>query len=348
MANVFITPYMGLPLAIPGQDPGPDYANNQYTEGIILDQHNHSPGSGQQINPSGLNINADLPIKGNNLTLVRTVNFNSQSGPLSGVAPDIGCIYVAGNELYYNDETGNMIQITNNGSVNAGAGSISGLPSGTASVFFTGSSYVFQQATNVAANIDGASFIFRNTTVSSNGITLSPPNSLAANYNETLPIPPSTKGIMTMDPSGNMNVEPAAPAAASVVTVDTSGNLGTQPLAYNVTVGVGGTYSTITAMLAAVSNDTSVLILVGTYTENPVISKRLKIEGQGYGTVINGNLEFASGCDDGTFKQVRITGTVTVDSAVNEIGITDVWVTSRNNVIINSNSSGVVFKGWEL
>lgn len=345
MSNVFITPYMGLPLPIPGQDPGPDYANNQYSSGIILDQHNHSPGSGQQINPSGIIINADLPINDNNLTLVKTLNFSAQSGPLSGIVPNIGCVYVAGNELYYNDEAGNVVAITNNGSVNAGAGSISGLPSGTASVFFNGSTYVFQQATNTAANLDAASIIIRNTTVNSNGITLSAPNSLPANATETLPLPPSTKGIMTMDPSGNMNVEPAAPAATSFIVANTSGNLSTQPVFFGITAGVGGTYPDPQAAFDAAATDQTVLLLRGTYTGPFTLSKRLYVQGQGFGTVLNGDLLYDTGSSDAIVKGIQVTGNVAFTQGVREVTFTEFYIASSS---IITNDEGNFLQGMRL
>src|SRR6266403_2288664 len=121
MSNFTISPNMNLPMPIPGVDPGPDYANNQNSAFTIIDGHTHSAGSGVQITPSGLNINSNLAINSNNLTLVNTVNFKANVSSLAGTSPNLGCVYVGGNELYYNDEAGNVVAITNNGSVNAGA-----------------------------------------------------------------------------------------------------------------------------------------------------------------------------------------------------------------------------------
>jgi hypothetical protein len=204
MSNTILTPNMNLPLPVPGVDPGIDYALNNNLSFSALDAHNHTTGKGLQIPSSGLNINADLPINNNNMTLARSVRFLSQSAVLA-LAADLGCLFVSGNELYYNDEAGNHIQITKTGSVNAGAGSISGLPSGTASASYASSTFVFQSATNTAASVDGASYIFRNSTANSKGLTLNPPNAMAANYSLTLPAIPSTKSIMAIDTSGNMS-----------------------------------------------------------------------------------------------------------------------------------------------
>lgn len=204
-----ITPNMGLIEPVVGQEPGPTWANDLNASLGILDQHNHSTGQGVQITPTGLNINIDLPMQGNNLTQVNTVRFQALSVSLPGISPDLGCIYVAGNELYYNDESGNVIAITKTGSVNAGAGSITGLPSGTASASYNSlnQTFVWQSATNTPANMDGGSFIFRDITANSNGITVNAPTALSTNYQLFWPAAQaaSNNSLLTVNTSGNMS-----------------------------------------------------------------------------------------------------------------------------------------------
>lgn len=206
---VTISPNMGLiiPVVGPNGEPGPAWANDTNADWGILDQHNHSTGQGVPITPSGLNINSDLSINSNNLTAVKTVNFTSQLAPLAGLPPNLGAVYVAGNELYYNDEAGNVVQITNGGSVNAGAGSITGLPSGTASASYSAGSktFIWQSATSTAANMDGGSFIFREVVASAKGVTVSSPTSLAADYQLFWPAAlPGVTTFLTVDTGGNM------------------------------------------------------------------------------------------------------------------------------------------------
>lgn len=208
-----ITPNMGLIVPTVGQEPGPNWASDLNADLGTLDQHNHSSGQGVQITPAGLNINTDLPMNSNNITQINTTRYQALGSPLSGISPNLGCMYVASNELYYNDEAGNTVKITNNGSVNAGAGSISGLPSGTASASYVGVSgtFVWESATNTAANMDFASAIFRDQTLSSNGVTVSPPNSIPSDYAITWP-PQNTTGstvLLTYDTSGNIGIGPA-------------------------------------------------------------------------------------------------------------------------------------------
>lgn len=217
-----ISPNMGLIVPTVSVEPGPTWASDINASLSILDGHNHAPGSGVQINPAGLDINSDLPFNGNDAISLRSVRFNAQSSPLTGTSPDLGCLYESGVDLYYNDGSGNQVRITSGGSVNAGAGSIGGLPSGTASVTYSGGTYVFQSATNTSAVIDGGSFILRNNTALSKGLTLSPPNAMAANYTITFPtVPASGISFVTMDSSGNeyTNAQPDGS------TIEFSGNL---------------------------------------------------------------------------------------------------------------------------
>src|SRR5258708_37737728 len=72
---VNLTPNMGLPVPAVGTEPGPTYAtdvNNCFT---FLDQHNHSSGTGVQINPSGININSAFTLNGNMLTNVGSITL---------------------------------------------------------------------------------------------------------------------------------------------------------------------------------------------------------------------------------------------------------------------------------
>lgn len=206
---------MGLQIPVPGVDPGPDYAANVSGALTVVDQHNHTSGSGVLIPSAGLNINADIPFNSNNGTLFRSVRFAVQSAPLS-LASDLACLYASGVDLYYNDLNGNQIRITQSGTVAGSAGTITGLPSGTASASYGGGTFVFQSATNTAANIDGGSYVLRNATANSRGLTLSPPSAMAANYTIVLPALSGSTGFITIDTSGNMGS--SVPIAQGIVT----------------------------------------------------------------------------------------------------------------------------------
>jgi hypothetical protein len=197
---------MSLPVPIVGQENGPAYAVDVNNCMAIIDSHTHAPGSGVQITPNGLNINADLPINLNNLTLVNSIQLSPTTVMTNGT------IYESGVDLYYNDGNGNVIQITKSGSVNGSSGTITGLPSGTAGAAYSAGpgTFIFTSATLTPANLDAASVIIRDQTASSNGITLSAPSALASNYSITFPGSlPGAASFMTLDSSGNI----AAPIA---------------------------------------------------------------------------------------------------------------------------------------
>lgn len=211
MASFTISPNMSLIVPVTGVDPGPDWANNLNASLSIIDAHNHSLGSGVQITPSGINISSDLSFNANNAIAFKSVRFTSQASPLSS-GSDIGCLYESGVDLYYNDGSGNQIRITQGGSVAGATGTITGLPSGTASASYASSSgtFVFQQATSTAANLDVASIAIRYPgsypSPAGNFIQLQAPTSLSSGYALTLPaLPGANNTFLTINTSGSIS-----------------------------------------------------------------------------------------------------------------------------------------------
>jgi hypothetical protein len=204
MPDVIISPNMGLPIPVVGVDPGPDWATNVNASLTAVDSHNHSSGQGVPVTPDGLNINADLPMNNNNLITARTLRFQPQvSAP--ALAADLGCLTEIGVDLYYIDGAGNQIRITQSGSLAGAAGTITGLPSGTASAAFAAGTFTFQKSTGVPASINAGSIKIGQEVASGFGVTLGAAVGQAANYNLTLPaaLPASTK-FATIDSSGNI------------------------------------------------------------------------------------------------------------------------------------------------
>lgn len=191
---------MQLANPVPGVDPGPDYANNLSNSLDIVDRHNHSPGNGVLINPNGISINADLPFGINNATLLRSARFSPQSAPLAA-GTDIGCLYVSGVDLYYNDVNGNQIKITDSGTVNATS---SGIVSGTASAAFAGGVLVVKSTSTSGANVLLQSVELTNSGNLTNILTLQAPT-LSGSSSLTLPVVPVATSFMQLDPSGNMS-----------------------------------------------------------------------------------------------------------------------------------------------
>lgn len=284
MGSFNVTPNMQLPNPVPGVDPGPDYAQNLQSSLNIIDQHNHTAGQGVQIQPAGLNINSDLPFNGNNAIALRSVRFLSQSAPIPNTSPDVGCLYVSGNELWFNDYNGgNQVQITTNGQINATS---SGISSGTASASFSAGTLVVKSSSTSYANIDVQSVVLANAGNLSNQLTLLSPT-LSSSFDLTLPSVPSALSILTVDASGNMgytmNATSANPVGAAMssagadpigvamTSVGADAVANTRTRAVGSSVGAGGvaisgssgTGNTTSGTFAAIPNQSVTLVTTG-------------------------------------------------------------------------------------
>lgn len=199
-----ISPNMNLVIPSVGLEAGPEYATDINNSLDIIDSHNHAPGSGVPIDPTGLNINADLEINSNNLTEVRSVRLDEQSAAISDAA-DLGCVYNVDGDLYYNDALGNQIQITANGAVAGTPGSISNLVSpASASYVAANGTFVWESDVNTPASLDAADVTIRKPVANGAGITLSAPVAIAADYDIVLPALPAASAALLIDSSGNI------------------------------------------------------------------------------------------------------------------------------------------------
>ena len=200
-----ISPNMSLPIPGVGTEAGPDYAFDINSALALLDQHDHSAGSGVQITPAGLNINADLTFANNMASNLKAASFTTQSSITS-----VNTLYVKPgseptpiNDLWYVDGAGNDIQITSNGLVNATLASIPG-ESYAAGTFF----WKQGAGSTVPANFDIGSIVLRpNIAATTYGVTLAPPGAIASAYTLTLPADPAGAGgsnFLVMDTSGNI------------------------------------------------------------------------------------------------------------------------------------------------
>jgi hypothetical protein len=263
MADFILTPNMSLPEPIQGVTQSPNYGIYINSSLSILDGHNHAPGSGVQITPSGLNLNAPLSFQNNSLFNVAAVTMFPQ---LADAVSD--SIYVKGVDLYYKDGNANVIRMTSGGAVFATS---SGISNGTATATFVSGTLVVQSNTNVAANIDVASVVLRNTSPGSFGLTLSPP-ALGSNYTLTLPTLPGTTGVMVLSPAGNMGTVTYDAVGTSMTSVGANSiaNVRTRALANGSTAPLGGVaytnslnFSTNSATPVAVTGATAALTTSG-------------------------------------------------------------------------------------
>jgi hypothetical protein len=201
------TPYMGLVLPTVGVTAGPLWANEQNAAYSAIDSHNHTAGQGVPIPSAGIAINSDLAYNTNNATLLRSCRFVNGS-VLAGVA-DLTCVYASGGNLYYNNASGQQVQITSGAGLNAASiGAIGGdYGTSTASVFYTSvtSTFTFWQNTDTPAIMDIGDIVLHPTADDTFGTTIKANPALATNYNLTLPatLPAGTR-FVTIDNSGNM------------------------------------------------------------------------------------------------------------------------------------------------
>lgn len=245
---------MGLTVPGVGTEPGPNYASEINSDLTIVDQHDHSSGKGVQVTPSGLNISTDLTFQNNNAISLRSLRLQSQSSLIPGSSPDLDCLYVTNNDLYYNDGAGNQVRLTQSGGVAGSPGSISGLAAPASATYVSiSASFVWQSDTNIAANLDARSIILRNSSASSKGLTLNPPSGMASDFSITLPTLPASQSVMTIDNTGAVAAPSVYPltttgiAAGGVQTTNIANGNVTRPKLVavgNVTSSVSGTLST--------------------------------------------------------------------------------------------------------
>lgn len=223
--NYTQTPYMGLNLPTPSLDPGPDWAAALNAALAFVDQHTHNPGSGLQVTPSGLNINASLPFNNQAATLLQAANFTQQTSLATLNALWVG----KDGNLYFNDGVGDpSIQITSGGNVLANASGISDPP---ASAAFVSSILTVLAAANTPADIQCASILMGNNVALTNYLTLEPPASMSSSFNLVLPTPPaSVTSFLQCDSSGNITAAVPTTGGGIISTLAANATSGSRNL----------------------------------------------------------------------------------------------------------------------
>lgn len=187
---------MNLVQSTIGVDSGLSWETNLNSSLTTIDQHNHASGNGVPISPAGMNINANLPFAGFQITGLGAALFTNQTSLAT-----LNALYTIAGDLYYNDATG-PIQITLGGAVNATS---SGISSGAASAAFSSGVLIVNAAANTPANIQCGSVLLGNNVAASNFLTLAPPAAMGAGFTLTLPSIPAQTNVVTLDTSGNIS-----------------------------------------------------------------------------------------------------------------------------------------------
>ncbi len=304
------TPNMNLIQPTVGVDTGLTWENAQNTNATTIDLHNHTPGYGVQITPLGLNINSDLTFNGNNAIALRSSRYQVQSAVFSASA-DIGCVYVVGVDLYYRDINGNNVQITSGGTVNATS---SGISSGSATASFVGGVLVVNAAANTPANVQAGSILLGNNSAGSKFLTLSPPNSMAANYQVFLPSIPSHLSVLTLDTSGNITTTMSSTSADPIAAAFSS--TGTNSII--ATMGTSGADAIAANMDSTGTN--AIIATMGTSGANAIIAN----ESRGINTNVTGGVGTVSASfttTSGSYVTVATVSVVTSGRPVS-VGLT--------------------------
>lgn len=208
---IIISPNMNLPIPVVGVEIGPQWASDINTcfgfSGSGVDGHDHSFGKGVPVKPNGLDINSDLTFQGNNGTDFRTTRFTIQPTVITPTNPDVAALYSVLGELYYNDNAGNAVQITNSGSVVGANGNITGLvPPASATYTAFNFTFTWQSDVGVPAIMDSGSLIVRDMSAPYNGTTIEAFSPLTSPYTLILPSSlPSQQSFMTLDAAGHIS-----------------------------------------------------------------------------------------------------------------------------------------------
>jgi len=183
------TTNMDLDLPVVGSTPGPTYATKLKEALETVDEHDHSSGKGVKIPASGLNIQTDLELNGNQLTETEAVEFTSQSATLSGNEK----IYSVEGELYFNNDAGTPVKITSGSGLNlASTGTIGGDYGGVgvnADVSYSDLSKVFSftRESGVGAEVTCSDLNLQYPATGTAPVTIKPPNITSGSYDITLP-----------------------------------------------------------------------------------------------------------------------------------------------------------------
>ncbi len=110
------TPQMNLILPDVTTEAGPLWATELNAALTKLDSHDHSSGLGKKVNPSGIDINADLNMQQKSLIGVDHVKLTNQAAAIAGVLNSCSVSFANGN-FYITNGGGIAVQVTSGASI---------------------------------------------------------------------------------------------------------------------------------------------------------------------------------------------------------------------------------------
>ena len=244
------TPKMNLDLPTPAVSEGPEWANSVNEAFEVIDSHDHSSGSGQQVTPAGISINAPLEFNSQNVTELGKAQYTAQQSVLTGAGHIRSTWFGPDGEAYITDGAGNAVQLTLGGFVTSAtaSGNITGVAGTQAEIRYTNATSQFallsNGGTNTAAHLDVAQVKLRTTTPGDSVyLTLARSPSQAGNYTLTLPQAlPGATSVVQLGAAGQLT----ASNALGVLTASSLSTTGDVAVGGNLTV-VGTSVSTIAA-----------------------------------------------------------------------------------------------------
>lgn len=116
------TTFLNLTLPVVTVTLGPTWANQLNAALEVVDLHDHTSGKGVQIPTAGLNINENLDFQSNKAFSLYSSQFINQASALTG-ASNAGSVYMANGNLYFTNNSGVAIQLTDGGAIASTPGS---------------------------------------------------------------------------------------------------------------------------------------------------------------------------------------------------------------------------------
>lgn len=311
-----VTGNMGLTIPTPGQTPGPAWANIIDQDLQIIDAHSHVTSQGRQVPLAGIQFNSSINLLSgstqagvtpsgspSDLLYPRTVRLYRQSSAFTPGGTDRAAVYALSNaggttaELVYVDGAGNVVPITNSGSVAGATGTISGLVSPASAAYATsGGTGTITFRTNSSgpksANLDFGAALLRDTgTNGANAVTIKSPSGLASAYNFILPTGyPGSTLALTMSSTGQLATSTIGNSQIAAGAV-TGGDNASGSIAKNTILGGPNGNIVIASITGDSGGNGTGNIVAGTITANNIAS----------GTIVAGNIH------SGTITNAQLT-----------------------------------------
>ena len=201
------TPNMNLDLPVVNTTTGPAWANSVNAAFDDVDAHDHSTGNGVKVSPTGININAELPFNGNDITELRSARFEDQ-GTVQTEATDLGCLQLVAGDLWWVNGNGTGVQITSGAGLSfASLGTIGGdfgQPGVTASITYSDTTkiYSFLQDSGITAGLYGSKLLLADASSGALAVTLTADAATGA-YELTWPIvAPTDDTVLSFNAAG--------------------------------------------------------------------------------------------------------------------------------------------------